>query len=583
MKTFAFLVLAALQALLPLAHASWNPDWSKRAKITLNTAADGATITAAADNVPVLVRLHTGNFQFLDAKQDGSDLRFVAADDKTPLKFHIEKFDGVNELAFVWVLLPRVNAGAKADFIWAYYGNPKAVAAGDAKTSYDAAMGAVYHFGPNETTPQDSTANANHATRTSASNASAGLIGSGAGFDGQGEVVLNVSPSLKAGTGGLTVSMWIKPTDTANPADVTLLRQVDGVNSLALLLRGGSLVAQAGTLATPPGANLLPGVWQHVALVVKDGLVVYLNGAEVGRAAVNVAPLAGQMVLGTGFKGELDELQIASTARNADWIKLAAMGQGPDQKLVSAAPAEGGAEEAGASYLGILLGAVTLDGWIVIALLGVMFVVSFWVMISKAFLVRQLSKDNEKFMAHFGKLMDNIQPGQPPTERAKDEKDVALHFGSSPLFRLYAAAVHEMHSRFDAYKKSGRELLLNANALSAIKATVDARLVRELQGLNSKLVVLTISIAGGPFLGLLGTVVGVMITFAAIAAAGDVNVNAIAPGIAAALVATVAGLVVAIPCLFGYNFLTSRIGEITADLQAFVDELVTRIAENHAS
>jgi biopolymer transport protein ExbB len=62
-----------------------------------------------------------------------------------------------------------------------------------------------------------------------------------------------------------------------------------------------------------------------------------------------------------------------------------------------------------------------------------------------------------------------------------------------------------------------------------------------------------------------------------------VNVNAIAPGIAAALVATVAGLAVAIPCLFGYNFLTSRIGEITADLQAFVDELVTRIAERHAA
>jgi biopolymer transport protein ExbB len=48
-------------------------------------------------------------------------------------------------------------------------------------------------------------------------------------------------------------------------------------------------------------------------------------------------------------------------------------------------------------------------------------------------------------------------------------------------------------------------------------------------------------------------------------------------------VATVAGLAVAIPCLFGYNFLTSRIGELTADLHAFVDELVTRIAEKHAA
>ena len=70
-----------------------------------------------------------------------------------------------------------------------------------------------------------------------------------------------------------------------------------------------------------------------------------------------------------------------------------------------------------------------------------------------------------------------------------------------------------------------------------------------------------------------------MITFAGVAAAGEVNINAIAPGIAAALLATVAGLAVAIPALFGYNYLLSRVEEITADNQIFVDELEKRIAE----
>ena len=111
---------------------------------------------------------------------------------------------------------------------------------------------------------------------------------------------------------------------------------------------------------------------------------------------------------------------------------------------------------------------------------------------------------------------------------------------------------------------------------------MDAGLTRRLQQLNRSMVWLTVSIAGGPFLGLLGTVVGVMITFAAIAASGDVNINAIAPGIAAALVATVAGLGVAIPCLFGYNYLNTRIREITADMRVFVDEFVTRIAETYS-
>ena len=94
------------------------------------------------------------------------------------------------------------------------------------------------------------------------------------------------------------------------------------------------------------------------------------------------------------------------------------------------------------------------------------------------------------------------------------------------------------------------------------------------------MVLLTITISGGPFLRLLGTVVGVMITFASIAAAGDVNVNAIAPGIAAALVATFAGLGVAIPALFGYNWLLTRIKNVGAVMQVFVDELVTRLAED---
>ncbi len=126
---------------------------------------------------------------------------------------------------------------------------------------------------------------------------------------------------------------------------------------------------------------------------------------------------------------------------------------------------------------------------------------------------------------------------------------------------------------------NGNELNLTGASIDAIKASIDANLIRENKKLNANMVLLTIAISGGPFLGLLGTVVGVMITFAAIAAAGDVNVNAIAPGIAAALLATVAGLAVAIPALFGYNYLASRIKNITTEMQIFVDEFVTRVAE----
>lgn len=573
-------VLLAGLMLAGLGHAAWNAEWTQRVKIGLNTAADGAPITSAVDTPVVLVRLHTGNFQFVEAKPDGSDLRFIASDDKTPLKYHIDKFDSLNELAFVWVQVPKLLPGNKDAHLWLYYGNPAAVAGDDAKGSYDAAQGLVYHFDEREALPQDATANANHALRSTAKAMGTGLIGGALAFDGRAELVLPSTPSLKSGANGLTLSFWIKPTDLA---DAPVYAQTEGAAPLVVALRGGKLEAQSGTLTATASVPVAAAVWQHVAIVVKDGMTIYLNGQEVGKVAGNVPDLSGAAVVGKGFQGELDELQVSTTARSADWIRTAALSQGQDQKLVAQGPAEGDAEgEGGPSYLKILLGAVTIDGWVVIAILGVMFVVSFWVMFTKAVLVNKAARDNERFKAQFEKLVNSIRPGAQDAAVEKAEKETARAYPYSSLYRLYAAGAHELRERFSVYAQEGRTPTLTDPSLNAIRATIDARLVRELQRLNAQMVVLTISIAGGPFLGLLGTVVGVMITFAAIAAAGDVNVNAIAPGIAAALVATVAGLAVAIPCLFGYNYLQSKISELTSDMQVFVDEFITRIAENHS-
>ena len=122
---------------------------------------------------------------------------------------------------------------------------------------------------------------------------------------------------------------------------------------------------------------------------------------------------------------------------------------------------------------------------------------------------------------------------------------------------------------------------LSSRSIAAIKATLHTGLVREVEKLNSKLVFLTIGIAGGPYLGLLGTVIGVMITFAVIAKTGEVEVNSIAPGIAGALLATVAGLAVAIPALFAYSYLSARIKQAINDMETFIDEFLARMAEHY--
>lgn len=220
--------------------------------------------------------------------------------------------------------------------------------------------------------------------------------------------------------------------------------------------------------------------------------------------------------------------------------------------------------------MGILIDNLTIDAWVVIVILAVMFVIAAWVMVVKAIFVLRADADNQLFLQRFRETSDDL---------LSLGSDADAH-PRAPLFRLYKAGVRELSKR--KVGESGSPPLSGAS-LDAVKAAVDADMVRESHRLNAQMVLLTIAISGGPFLGLLGTVVGVMITFAAIAAAGDVNVNAIAPGIAAALMATVAGLAVAIPALFGYNWLASRIKNVSADMQIFVDEFVTRVAERYGA
>src|ERR1700760_1956506 len=87
-------LLLALLALAPTqALAWWQTDWSYRKQITVDTTPKGANITQAVGRMPVLIRLHTGNFSFTDAQENGNDIRFVNSDDKTPLPFHVESFD----------------------------------------------------------------------------------------------------------------------------------------------------------------------------------------------------------------------------------------------------------------------------------------------------------------------------------------------------------------------------------------------------------------------------------------------------------------------------------------------------------
>ena len=95
------------------------------------------------------------------------------------------------------------------------------------------------------------------------------------------------------------------------------------------------------------------------------------------------------------------------------------------------------------------------------------------------------------------------------------------------------------------------------------------------------MIILTTAVAGGPFIGLLGTVWGVMETFSGIAKAASASLTAMAPGVAGALIATVVGLFVAIPAMFAYNLMITSIRQLTQELDNFNSEITTSIEHQY--
>src|SRR5260370_22490400 len=164
------IVLAvALVPAVAVAASWWNNDWKYRKEIGFDLSSAGADIAGTPQDVPVLVRLSLANVSYFnDSKRDASDFRVVAGDDKTPLKFHFEKYDPQNQMALLWVRVPQITGGSKTDKIFAYYGNPDAPSAADAPGSYDASQTLVLSFTETGGLPVDATAYKNNPSGSTA-------------------------------------------------------------------------------------------------------------------------------------------------------------------------------------------------------------------------------------------------------------------------------------------------------------------------------------------------------------------------------------------------------------------------------
>ena len=202
---------------------------------------------------------------------------------------------------------------------------------------------------------------------------------------------------------------------------------------------------------------------------------------------------------------------------------------------------------------------------LIIGCLLVFSIVAWTVMITKALQMRRAKKLNQHFASEF-KSQDNVL----------GIFDRRLQVEGCPSFMVYEAGSRELDSRLKN-PAGGRKRFVSLKGMEHVKRTLENTVAQESLKLESGLILLAIAVSGAPFLGLLGTVWGVMSTFSGIARQGSATMSAMAPGVSAALITTVAGLLVAIPSMFGYNWLVHNLRVLTVELDNFAQELVSKM------
>jgi len=155
--------------------------------------------------------------------------------------------------------------------------------------------------------------------------------------------------------------------------------------------------------------------------------------------------------------------------------------------------------------------------------------------------------------------------------------DRKLHVEGCPLYSVYQTACVQLDARLHGPGGERRKQNVTLKNMEHVKRAIENVVAQESLKLESGLILLSVAASGAPFIGLLGTVWGVMSTFAGIAQQGSATMAAMAPGVSAALVTTVAGLLVAIPSMFGYNGLVHYLRVFTVNLDNFAQELVSKM------
>jgi biopolymer transport protein ExbB/TolQ len=209
----------------------------------------------------------------------------------------------------------------------------------------------------------------------------------------------------------------------------------------------------------------------------------------------------------------------------------------------------------------------TLEGKITVGVLVLVSLFSWSVIITKVFQLGRASRATRKFFAAYRE-----------SREALDLHRSGVKFDGAPAYELYISGQEELEFQLIKHPVVVKgEAKITQAGFDSVRVALEEAAMHEALALEKGMIVLSTAVAGGPCIGLLGTVWGVMETFSGIARANAASLTAMAPGVAGALIATVIGLLVAIPAMFAYNFMVTKIRAFTQELDAFAIRYATQI------
>lgn len=338
------------------------PEWQFSRKIVLNTSSTGADVHDNVYNFPILVRLTAANFNFSQAKNEGDDVRFTTSYGK-PLPYEIEKWNGTNCSAVIWVKIDTVFGNDSAQSITMYWGNPSADNSSEISKVFDTANGfqGVWHLSEETgNTFHDATQNSYFGISVDSTRPSIadGAVGRCCSFDGVNDFIS--MPNTAAGRlnfaqdGKFSVSAWVMA-DTLIDLQQTIISK----DKYQYFLWIDSSTWQFWEFQDRTGwiASEHPAQSKQWVLLtgVCDGPTqqLYVNGEPTDihslKTDISARDTTGDLILGRAhevspnygiagmcyFKGQIDEVRITSTVQSAASVRLCYMNQRNDDRLVS--------------------------------------------------------------------------------------------------------------------------------------------------------------------------------------------------------------------------------------------------------